>query len=132
MKRFFANLLLLVGLAVSAAAGEPAIKFDETTHDFGNIHQAKGTAQCEFTYTNTGTAPLVIITVSSPCDCTTTSFSPKPLAPGKSETIKVTYNPTGRTGEFSSLITVRTNQRDKNGKKKKETLRISGVVIPTK
>lgn len=132
MTRFFANLLLMVCCALSAAAAGPNIAFKETTHDFGNIRENGGPVTCAFTYTNTGSAPLAIITVSTTCGCTSTKFSPRPLAPGKSETVQVTFNPNGRSGEFNSLITVRTNVQGANGKKKKEILKISGNVIPQK
>lgn len=132
MTRFFANLLLLVCFALSSAAAEPAITFKQTTHDFGNIREKGGPVSCTFTYTNTGSAPLVLITVSTTCGCTSSEFSPRPLAPGKSDKIQITFNPKGRSGEFESLITVRTNIRKPDGKKKKETLKISGNVIPQK
>ncbi len=132
MTRFLINLLLLCLPALCAAADEPAIKFDKADHDFGNIAEAKGPVSCTFTYTNTGSSPLALITVNTPCDCTSADFSPRPLAPGKSAKIKVTFNPKGRSGQFKSTITVRTNIRRPDGKKQKETLTISGNVIPRK
>ena len=132
MTRFLINLLLLSLPALCAAAGQPAISFDKTDHDFGNIGEGKGTVTCTFTYTNTGSAPLALVTVSTPCDCTSADFSPLPLAPGKSSKIKVTFNPKGRSGQFKSTITVRTNIRRPDGKRQKETLTISGNVIPRK
>lgn len=132
MTRFLINLLLLCLPALCAAAGGPAITFEKSDHDFGNIGEGKGPVTCTFTYTNTGSSPLALITVNTPCDCTTTDFSPRPLAPGKSGKIKVTFNPKGRSGQFNSTITVRTNIRRPDGKKQKETLTISGNVIPRK
>lgn len=132
MIRFLINVLLIIGLSVPAAAGEPAITFARKKFDFGNIREANGPVNCSFAYKNTGNAPLVVITVTTPCDCTTSDFSPRPLAPGKSGKIDITFNPKGRSGEFSSIITVRTNIPGPNGKKKKETLTISGNVIPKK
>lgn len=132
MTRFYVNLVLLLGLWLPAFGGEPAITFESMKHDFGNIREAKGPVNCSFAYKNTGNAPLVIITVTTPCDCTTSEFSPRPLAPGKSGKINITFDPKGRSGEFSSIITVRTNIPGPGGKKKKETLTISGNVIPKK
>ncbi len=132
MTRFFVNILLLLAVALPAFAGEPAITFESKNHDFGNIRDAKGPVHCSFAYKNTGTAPLVIITVTTPCDCTTSNFSPRPTAPGKSGKVDITFDPKGRSGEFSSIITVHTNIPGPGGKKKKETLTISGNVIPKK
>lgn len=114
------------------AAAAPDITFDSTVHDFGTVREGAGAAKCTFTYTNTGSAPLALTTVSAPCGCTKPKFSPKPLAPGKKGTIEVTFLPEDISGEFMRTITVRTNIKQPDGKKKKVTLRISGVVIPKK
>lgn len=114
------------------AKGTPDIEFDRVAHDFGTIREADGAVTCTFTYTNTGTAPLALTTVSAPCECTKTKFSAKPLAPGKSDKILVTFAPKDMAGEFMRTITVRTNIKTENGSKKKVTLKISGAVVPKK
>lgn len=134
MKRLFtipAALLMLCSLT-GAAKGTPEISFASAEHDFGTVSEAKGPVTCTFTYTNSGSAPLALTTVSAPCGCTKPEFSAKPLAPGKKEKIMVTFNPEGIAGEFMRTITVRTNIKNPDGKKKKVTLKISGVVIPKK
>lgn len=132
MTRFLINILFLLGLSLPVFAGGPAITFESKKFDFGNIREANGPVHCSFKYKNTGSAPLVIITVSTPCDCTSSDFSPRPLSPGKSGKIDISFDPKGRSGEFSSIITVRTNIVGQDGKKVKETLTISGNVIPKK
>lgn len=122
-----ASFALFLGLS---AKGSPDIAFDKLIHDFGNIREAEGKVTCTFRYTNNGDAPLVLNSVSAPCECTKTKFSPKPLAPGKSADITVTFAPKNMSGEFMRTITVWTNIKDNNGAKKKFTLRITGVVIP--
>lgn len=112
------------------AAKAPAISFAKEAHDFGNVREADGKVTCTFAFTNTGDAPLVLNAVSAPCECTKTKFSPKPVAPGKSGEITVTFAPKNMSGEFMRTITVWTNVKGDDGKKKKYTLRISGVVIP--
>lgn len=112
------------------AAKAPDIAFERLAHDFGNVREADGKVTCVFKYTNTGDAPLVLNSVSAPCECTKTKFSPKPLAPGKTAEITVTFAPKSMGGEFMRTITVWTNIKGENGAKKKFNLRISGVVIP--
>lgn len=133
MKRLI-FILLTCCIAVSAAfaKGAPEIKFDVLEHDFGAIREADGAVSCTFRYTNTGTAPLVLTTVSTSCNCTETKFSPRPLAPGKSGKITVTYKPENAAGEFMRTIKVRTNIKADNGLKKKVILKISGTVIPNR
>lgn len=122
---------ILLTFALSAAslaafAAEPAITFAETSHDFGNIPENGGNVSHEFTFTNTGDAPLMIVSASASCGCTRPTYPKKPVAPGKSEKIKVTYVPAGRPGEFNKTVTVKTNAK----KQKKVTLKISGFVNP--
>lgn len=130
MKRILLVLAILGVCLCVSAKGAPDIDFDEVSHDFGNIREADGMVTCTFTYTNTGTAPLVLNSVSAPCECTKTKFSPKPLAPGKKGEIKVEFTPKDMSGEFMRTISVWTNVKGPDGKKKKYTLRISGAVIP--
>lgn len=105
----------------------PAITFKEVTHDFGVINEADGWVEHEFEYTNSGSAPLAIATVSTSCGCTKPEFSPKPLAPGKSAKIKLRFTPAGLQGDFVRTARVRTNVK---GKDKSVVITISGCVIP--
>lgn len=133
MKRLIFILLTCCLTAASGfAKGAPDIKFATLEHDFGAIREADGAVTCTFKYTNTGSAPLVLTTVSPSCNCTKAKFSPRPLAPGKSGKIAVTYKPEDAAGEFLRTVTVRTNIKTADGKKKKVILKISGTVIPKK
>ena len=129
MKRHIISAIL--GLAaLVATAGKPAISFDGTTHDFGTIAEDGGNVSHEFTFTNTGDAPLMIVKASASCGCPRPTYPKKPVDPGKSAKIKVTYVPAGRPGEFNKTVTVKTNAKGENQKVVK--LKISGVVIPKK
>ncbi|ROT10229.1 DUF1573 domain-containing protein [Muribaculaceae bacterium Isolate-104 (HZI)] len=120
----FTLLLMLAPLA--AAASEPTVEFDTLSHDFGNIKATGGPVSCEYKFTNTGTTPLVIVSVTNGgCGCTTPSFPKAPVAPGKTGKIKITFNPVGRKGEFNREVKVRTN-----GNPKRIALKFSGVVLP--
>lgn len=108
-------------------AGEPKISFLEKSHDFGTIKEEKGPVKYEFEFTNTGDAPLMIISAKGSCGCTVPTYSKKPIQPGKKGKVKVTFSPTGRPGEFEKMVRLKLNTKEKNA-----TLRISGVVIPRK
>lgn len=126
MKKILITILTLVTVAVIAvAAGGAAITFKETEHDFGSIKASAGPVTCKYEFTNTGSAPLVIVTVTNGgCGCTTPDYPKQPIAPGKSGTIAIHYNPKGFKGEFHREVSVKTNA----GKRVK--LRFKGVVIP--
>lgn len=106
--------LLFVSMAwltVSAQEEKVAkIEFDATTYDFGTFSESDGNRQCVFTYTNTGTAPLVLNQVRGSCGCTVPSYTKKPTPPGGTGTIQVTYKVNGTyPGGFMKTITVRSN-----------------------
>lgn len=119
--------LLVVALLPAVAEGKsPSVKFETTSHDFGNIKEENGNAKCAFTFVNEGDEPLVIISATAQCGCTRPSFPQEPIAPGKKGEIRVSYNPAGRPGEFVKEIKVKTNDK----KNRTVKLKISGVVIP--
>ncbi len=121
-----ATVLSAASFVVMAGGNEKGtMKFEETIHDFGNVKEDGGPVTCEFPFVNEGNANLVVISATAECGCTKPSFPKQPVAPGKSGKISVTYNPIGRPGAFSKVITVKTN-----GKPSKVRLKIRGSVIP--
>ncbi len=90
----------------------PSIKFEKTTHDFGTFSETNSTQKCVFTFTNVGKSPLIINQAIASCGCTVPSFPEKPIAPGDSGVIKITYNGLGYyPGTFKKVITVMTNAK---------------------
>lgn len=122
-------LILTLSIVLGASAKEkdaPKIHFIETVYDFGTIREADGPVTHEFEFDNAGAAPLVILKTIASCGCTRPSYPKAPLAPGKKDKIKVTYNPAGRPGEFNKTIDVTSN----DPRSRKTRLRIKGNVIP--
>jgi hypothetical protein len=97
--------------APAPAAAQPgnmaAFKWAETTFDFGKIPQGKPVTH-EFKFTNTGKVPLVLSSVNASCGCTTPEWTKEPIAPGKSGSVKATFNAAG-AGAFSKTVTVNAN-----------------------
>ena len=87
---------------------QPIITFDKTEHDFGAILQGERVAYT-FHFTNTGNVPLIISNVNSSCGCTVGDFSRTPVEPGKSGSIKATYDSKGHHGFQSRTLTVISN-----------------------
>lgn len=129
--KFFAVFALCAAACVALvsaapAAQGPAIKFDSKDHDFGTIGAEGGPVSHTFTFTNTGSAPLIIVSATASCGCTRPEYTTEPVKPGKKGTIKVTYLHSGQPlGEFGKNVRVRTNAGGR-----RETLKISGVIIP--
>jgi hypothetical protein len=86
------------------------VSWDRTEYDFGKIEQ--GVPQSTiFTLTNLADAPMLLTKVKGSCGCTATDYEKGPIAPGKSTTIKATFNAKS-VGTFSKTITVQTNLQD--------------------
>jgi len=116
-----------MALAIAALADGTGAQatFKSRQHDFGTIKEAKGPVSCTFEFINTGDKPLLILEVTASCGCTRPEYPTKPIKPGKSGKVKVTYSPIGRPGAFKKTVKVKTN-----GKERKTTLFIEGTVVP--
>ena len=90
------------------AANAAAMKFDTEAHDFGKIKQGDKVTY-EFKYTNTGKSPLIISEAYATCGCTTPEVDKKPIQPGESSLVKVTFDSAGKSGLQDKLITVVAN-----------------------
>lgn len=106
--------------APAAPAQNPdAMKFKEEIHDFGTVPQGKPVTT-EFTFKNTGKEPITLNNVHASCGCTTPEWTKEPILPGKSGSVKATYN-AAAAAPFSKTITVTSNVGTK-------VLTIKGVV----
>ncbi len=85
-----------------------AIKFDKQQHNFGIIKDDKK-QYTAFEFTNTGKEPLMILSAEGSCGCTVPSWPREPIAPGKSAKIEIAFDPNGKTGEHSKIVTVTSN-----------------------
>lgn len=92
---------------VSSAQKFPAFKWNETVHDFGKIKKGVPVTT-QFDYSNTGKAPLTVTDVKGSCGCTVTDYTKETVAPGKSGSVKATYN-AASPGPFTKTVTVTSN-----------------------
>ena len=103
-------MLLMAGVAKaqdSKVPMGPEIEFEKVVHDYGDVPY-NGNGECEFRFTNTGDAPLLIQKPKSSCGCTIPSWPQEPILPGESDIIKVTYR-TNRPGIINKTVTVTSN-----------------------
>jgi len=126
MKKLMLSLSLMLAVFVVASAQSssgPVITWEATSIDYGTIQQGADGAR-EFTFTNTGNAPLIISNATGSCGCTVPVWPKEPILPGQKATIKVNYD-TNRTGSFTKTVTVVSNAP--NGT---DVLQIKGNVLP--
>jgi hypothetical protein len=103
-------LLLMLVLAAPLVAQQQLIKFDSETKDFGTVKEEDGNPTHDYIFTNISTKPIKLVSVKASCGCTTPQWTQDVVEPGKTGTIKASYNV--RPGEFNKTITVRATYVD--------------------
>jgi hypothetical protein len=114
MKKILLICSVVIGfLAFSAMSDNKSeFKFNEETHDFGNVPQGKPVSFV-FKYTNVGDEPLIITAVESTCGCTVPSVEPKqgtPVQKGQSGSITLTYN-AAVAAPFNKFVKITSNSK---------------------
>lgn len=105
------SLMLIAGVCMTMGQEKTSqIKFEKIIYDFGTFSDSDPIQKCVFTFTNTGSAPLIINKAMATCGCTVPSFTKTPIQPGEKGQIKVTYDGRGVfPGHFKKTISVFTN-----------------------
>ncbi len=63
-------------------------------YDFGT-YDVRDTLYHDFVFRNVGTVPFTISRIEPSCHCTAAQFSERPVAPGATDTIRVSYDGNG-------------------------------------
>jgi len=82
--------------------------FTEPIYEFGSVSQGE-VVKHEFTFTNTGTQPLLITDARSTCGCTVPSYPKQPVAPGEEAVISVAFDTKNKSGRQSKPVTITAN-----------------------
>ena len=94
-----------------ASKNTTSLEFKKMSHDFGKI-KLSSENDCVFEVKNTGKFPLAISDVQASCGCTTPQKPEKPIAPGKTDVIKVHFKPSSKSVDgqpVEKTITVTAN-----------------------
>ncbi|MFY8165393.1 MAG: DUF1573 domain-containing protein [Sediminibacterium sp.] len=119
MKKFILTAMIAFGGLLTVSAQTPDVQpdgkvaeitFVKETHDFGNIPQGVP-ATYEFVFKNTGKTPLIVTNAAASCGCTTPEWTKEPIKPGKTGTIKATFN-AASPGPFTKSVTVVSNAKN--------------------
>jgi hypothetical protein len=93
--------------APKKGTNSPVFKWTATTFDFGQIKVGIPVSH-EFTFTNSGTVPLIISSVQASCGCTVAEYTKDPILPGAKGLVKATFN-AASVGQFNKTVTVNSN-----------------------
>ena len=108
----FLCALFLLGMASGVNAQQvqngPQITFEKEVHDYGKMKQGAD-ATVEFTFTNTGNAPLILSQAKGSCSCTVPKWPKEPIAPGSTGEIEIVYKPGKQKNQQTKSITVTAN-----------------------
>ena len=102
----------------------PVMEFETREIDFGT-HNEGDILDTVFTFKNTGDAPLIITKIKTSCGCTTPYWPKKPIKPGESAEIKVSFNTNHKPGKQTKTITVHTNTKNLT-----EVIKIKSYNVP--
>ena len=127
MKNITAFIALLFLSSFGFAQNGPKINIlqSENTVDYGKVYKSNDNGIRNFTFTNTGDAPLNISAIQSTASCTILYKPTQPILPGKSDRIEIKYNMV--PGPIRKTITVETNAV--NYEEGRVPLKIKGEVL---
>jgi hypothetical protein len=88
--------------------GYPELTFEKEVHEFGEIMQNEKVSTY-FIFENTGDKELIIKDAKGSCGCTASEFPKEPIESGKKDSIKVTFDSRGKTGNQTKTVTFNCN-----------------------
>ena len=107
---FFIFLQILIGIhqidepAQAMNALPTTIRFERDTLQLGTIRYGEK-RKVTFRFTNTGQTPLLLRDVRPSCGCTGAEWEKRPVAPGETGEIKITFDPNS-LGHFLKNIDI--------------------------
>lgn len=101
--------------AQTAVQEGPVITFEKKSHDFGDIVQGDK-VEYIFSFSNSGTEPLIITNVEVTCGCTTPKGWPRdPIPPGGKGELTVAFRSAGKIGRQNKPVIVISNAVNPEG-----------------
>ncbi|HEY0029790.1 MAG TPA: DUF1573 domain-containing protein [Bacteroidia bacterium] len=120
---FLKKIAFLVFLCIAAKSFSQEIKFKETKLSFGFVHEGD-TVKLEYELKNIGDQPLVITNYEVECNCTTVEKVMKPIGPGESYILKVSFDTHEKYDRQDRTIKIISNAKNNPSE-----LRFKGVVL---
>lgn len=106
MKKLLLAILVLSSASLFAQKkADDIAKLSTETYDFGKVKQNVPPTAI-ITVTNIGKEDLIIEQATPSCGCTVSDYTKAPIAPGKTGTIKATYN-AATLGTINKTLTVK-------------------------
>jgi hypothetical protein len=94
--------------AFADPAGVTQVRFHQREYSFGTVREGEQVEHV-FRFTNTGKVPLIIRSATAQCGCTVPRRPQKPIAPGDTGEIAVSFNSKGKPGNQRKPVTIVAN-----------------------
>lgn len=124
--------IFLASIALAGAARTPGDRVGVTitplSYDFGNVNADADPVVRQFQITNNGSTAVAILSARASCGCTEPRYDRRPILPGQTATVTLTFMPAGQRGEVDKEVTLRL--KNASGTSEKVHLRLHGVVLP--
>lgn len=88
---------------------QAAMSFGQQEISLGTISEDDPPRTAVFRFTNRGDMPLVVTQVRTTCGCLTAAGDRRPVLPGDSASVRVTFDPDGHPGKLLRKVFVYTN-----------------------
>jgi hypothetical protein len=130
LKKVILFILIVFGGTITIAQNSSArFKFVEEIHDFGMIKEGD-VVTYDYSFTNSGSEPLVISNVTAMCGCTVPTWSRVPIMPGAKGTISISFNSQGKVGMQQKSVYIESNAPTNDPLKTKYELYFKCIVNP--
>lgn len=106
--RIFVTILLILFL-MPVASAQGMLRWLNANHNFGTFSEDLGKVTCVYMAVNDGDSAVVVLDARANCGCTRPEYDRKPIAPGDTLKMAVTYDADGRPGRFNKQVKVTTN-----------------------
>lgn len=106
--RLLMTMLIFSSASVRLCAQSPSesIEFDQRVFNFGSIAEKDGKVTHRFKFKNKGKTPVTITNINTGCGCLVQRSPEKPIPPGSTGEIAITFDPAYKSGFFSKEIVV--------------------------
>lgn len=88
-----------VATAQDVGKGEPALRFERFSHDFGKVSDAEPVVATIAFRNAHRSRTITILEIKTSCGCLTAKVDDRVLAPGADRAVELVYNPQGRQGK---------------------------------
>ena len=119
-------IVVFLSFALSVKSFSQEIKFKDPKYNFGFVREGDVVIML-FEFENTGTEPLVISDYKVECGCTVMEKPVKPIMPGESSSLKITFDTHAKYDRQDRTVIVLSNAKNSSA-----TLRFKGVVLKPK